>query len=84
MADDMPKVEFCEFQECERQNKAPQTKLHMMRSDVEVEMVAAHHLGGRRGGTSCVRGGKRRNGWPRAFSGYQVLRNLGVSSFLQL
>ena len=70
MADDMPKVEFCEFQECERQNKAPRTKLHMMRSDVEVGMVTAHHLGGRRGGTSCVRGGKRRNGWPRAFSGF--------------
>ena len=46
MADDMPKVEFREFQEYEPQNDASRAKLHTRRSDTEVGVVAACHLGG--------------------------------------
>ena len=46
MADDMPKIEFCEFQEYEPQNNASQAKLYIRRSDTEVRMVSALHLGG--------------------------------------
>ena len=49
MADDMPKVEFREFQEHEPQNNASHTKLYIRRGDTEVGMVAAHHLAGRLG-----------------------------------
>ena len=49
MADDMPKVEFCEFQEYEPQNNASRAKLHIRRSDTEVGMVVAYHLHGRYG-----------------------------------
>ena len=48
MADDMPKIEFCEFQEYEPQNNASSAKLHIRRSDTEVGMTAEHHLGGLR------------------------------------
>ena len=48
MADDMPKIEFCEFQEYEPQNNASSAKLHRRRSDTEVGMTAEHHLGGLR------------------------------------
>jgi hypothetical protein len=46
MADDMPKVEFREFQEYELQNNASRAKLCIRRSDTEVGMVAVYHLGG--------------------------------------
>ena len=46
MADEMPKVKFCEFQEYEPQNNASRAKLYIRRSDTEVGMLDAHHLAG--------------------------------------
>ena len=43
-------IDFRESQEYEAQNEAPQAKRYIRRSDIEVGMVTAHHLGGRRGG----------------------------------
>ena len=44
------KIEFCEFQECEAQNKVSRAKMHTRRRDTEVGMVAVHNvLGGRLG-----------------------------------
>ena len=40
------KIKFHEFQEYEPQNNASHTKLYIRRSDTEVGMVAACHLGG--------------------------------------
>jgi len=48
MADDTPKVEFCEFQEYEPQNEGSLAKIYIERSDAEVGMTAEHHLGGLR------------------------------------
>ena len=45
----MVKIEFFEFQEYDPQNNASQAKLFVRRSDTEVGMVTAHHLGGRLG-----------------------------------
>ena len=55
MADDMPKVEFREFQEYEPQNDASRANLHTRRSDTEVGMVAAYHLAGRPGAGCWLR-----------------------------
>ena len=55
MADDMPKIEFCEFQEYEPQNNASWAKLHVRRSDTEVGMVAAYRLCGLRLGKVAMR-----------------------------
>ena len=49
MADETPKVEFHEFQEYGPQNNASPAKLCVRRSDTEVGMVTACHLGGRLG-----------------------------------
>ena len=48
-------IEFCEFEEYEHQNNASPAKLHIRRSNTEVGMVAAHHLGGLRLGKVAMR-----------------------------
>ena len=48
-------IDFCEFEECDPQNNASQAKLCIRRSDTEVGMVAAHHLGGLRLGKVAMR-----------------------------
>ena len=55
MPDDMPKIEFCEFQEYEPQNNASSAKLHIRRSDTEVERTAEYNLGGLRLGKVAMR-----------------------------
>jgi len=48
-------IDFCEFEEFDPQNNASQAKLCIRRSDTEVGMVAAHHLGGLRLGKVAMR-----------------------------
>ena len=55
MADEMPKVEFHEFQEYGPQNNASLAKLCIRRSDAEVGMAAEYHLGGLRLGKIAMR-----------------------------
>ena len=50
-----PEIDFREFQEYETQNNASPAKLCIRRSDTEVGMVAAHHLGGLRLGKVAMR-----------------------------
>ena len=47
MAGDMPKIEFCEFQEYEPKNNASTAKINTRRSDAEVGMVVAYQHNGR-------------------------------------
>ena len=56
-------IEFREFHEHQAQNGAPQAKLHIRRSDSEVGMVAAFHLGVRYGAKVS------KHGWEDVFGG---------------
>ena len=75
MADDMPKVEFREFQEYEPQNDTSRAKLHIRRSDTEVGMVAACHLGGLLGAGCWL----RTFGLENAISTRQLDRRCAIS-----
>jgi hypothetical protein len=48
-------IDFCEFEEYEPQKNASRAKLCIRRSDTEVGVVAAHHLGGLRLGKVAMR-----------------------------
>ena len=41
--------DLCKFQKCEAQNEGSRATTHIRRRDTEVDMVVAHHLGGRLG-----------------------------------
>ena len=45
-----PEIDFREFQEYGPQNNASQAKMYIRRSNTEVGVVAAYHLGGLLGG----------------------------------
>ena len=63
MADDMPKIEFCEFQEYEPQNNASPAKINTRRSDTEVGMVAGYYLVGLCGHIMCWIGELAQSRW---------------------
>ena len=63
-------IDFRESQEYEAQNKAPRAKKYIRRSDIEVGMVTAHHLGGRRGAHHVLGVGKEEMAGLGRFPGF--------------